>query len=238
MTTVSIRRQTVITGGDLKANYPWVPSLVTTVDGVDFVALSRDDRRLAAFCGVDCKAAHPLRDCTWLTALAQMRRDAVSAARSRASRDEDVLADQVEKATEKKATGKELPPVLTLQMPPIDAQGMSHPGGPLKVLSDHGDAKRLVSIELSEESLEYVRCAVKVDALTCAGPVRTRRTKAERIQCEGDVRWNYQRNAPYATVTDEDGRKRSVHVKPTPECPLPTAVVMVQARAAELQRRA
>ena len=119
-------------------------------------------------------------------------------------------------------------------MPPLDAEGIQHPGGSFKVLSDHGDSKRLVSLELCEASLEYVRAAVKLERLSGAGPLRTRRSKDERIQCENNVRWNYQRNAPYVVITDDDGRKRSVQVKPKPGCSLHMAVEKVQARAAEL----
>ena len=214
---VVVRHTTVIEGGDLKT--PWVPNRTTVVDGREFIALSRDDRRLAAFCGVNCSAAHPLRDCAWFTTLASLRRDAIAALKEQALSSADVLADNPSRAKsgdKNKGVMVQLPDFVDLDMPEVETDGVSAPARSIKVLTDGGDPKRLVSIELTEGNLSYVRAAVKQDMSSGTGVPRRRRSKAERIQPEeggGQVFWNYQRSAPYCTFVDDDGRKRYRQMK-------------------------
>jgi len=233
---VTVRRSTVIEGGSLKPGLPWVPSRVTCVDGLEYIALSRDDRRLAAFCGVNCSIPHPLRDCVWLTELARARRDAINALKTQALESADVLADNLgaKPSSRNVKAQMDLPQVVIIHMPPLHGDGIDVAGLPMKVLSENGDPKRLVSIELNEANLTYVQAAVKLGEMAGVHPQRTRRTKADRIQPEegGQVRWNYQRSAPYCVFQDEDGRRRSKHLKPKTEEGIAEAVKGLQEFAA------
>jgi hypothetical protein len=234
---VIVRRSTIIEGGALKQGTAWVPSRITIVDGLEFVGLSRDDRRLAAFCGVDCRPPHPLRDCAWLTTLATMRKEAINRCKAQAAMTDDGLAD----CPPPRSGGRnmrarvDLPHWVVLELSAFKEGDVDVPATQMKVLTDNGDHKRIVSIELTEANLAYVAAAVKRDESSGCAPHRRRRAVSERIvpdEESGQVKWNYQRSAPYCVYEDEDGRKRSKHMKPKTQEGIAEAVKSLQGVAA------
>jgi hypothetical protein len=212
-----VRRATIIEGGDLKNGHPWVPTIIT-VDGVEFVNLSRMDRVLAALCGQRLTEVHPLRDCVWLTLVATMRREAVNAWKVADTPNEDILADG---AQPRKLA--DLPPILALSMSPLKGDGVDMEGIQMRVLSENGDNKKVVSIELTAQAVEYMVNAINLESESPSSGERKRRPVAQRIVPEDDnegegikskLRYNYQRNIPYKTTADGDGRRHYQTVRP------------------------
>jgi hypothetical protein len=213
---IVVRRATIIEGGGLK-KHPWVPTVIT-VDGIEFVSLSRMDRSLASLCGQRLSDVHPLRDCIWLTLVATMRREAVNAWKVADTPNEDILADG---AQPRKLA--DLPPILSLSMSPLKGDGVDMEGMQMRVLSENGDNKKVVSIELTAQAVEYMVNAIKLESESPSSGERKRRSVNERIvpvdDNEGEginskLRYNYQRATHYKTTADGDGRLHYKTVRP------------------------
>jgi hypothetical protein len=206
---IVVRNAIIIEGGALKNGHPWVPAVVA-VGGVNFVRLSRMDRVLAALCGQGLAKVHPLRDCAWLSMVATMRRDAVNAWKLADNPYDDNLANDPQPRNR-----ADLPPILVLSMSPLKGDGFDMEGIQMRVLSENGDNKKVVSIEVTAQTIEYMVNAIKLESESSSSGERKRRPVIERIVPEdcfqgqgikSKLRYNYQRATPYTTTTDGDGR--------------------------------
>lgn len=204
MASATVRMGLVIEGGHLK--HPWVPKL-KEVDGMQFMAASREDRSLAAFLGLPMNQRSPWQGTGYLEYLMDLRNAAVAAAERElymAEADPMADADSVGQPVLKRPRKdmiQGLPSVMTLHIP---AAGDVPPHS-MKVLStSHSSA--LLEFEVTPDNLDFLRVAVHGARVqpTRATPQRNR--LGDLLHAFPNLSWNQQRQHLYCRVQDADGR--------------------------------
>ena len=205
----TIERRLVITGGSLSK--AWVPQNISYIADQPFLSLSKLDRDLARFIGLDMTQRSPWEDNQWPAYLCKLRKAAVDAELAKAEREQmDPLCD--EGAPRKKARKDfmhSIPAVVDIQIP---CDGVYHT---MSVLSCQNN-RTMVSFELTATNLDVLCKAMATD------PPMDELAAKRVMSCVADpqtpdIRWKPDTNQLYCYYVDDDGKKKK-HQRQVPVC--------------------
>ena len=200
------RGMVVIEGGFLRS--PW-PVRTEEVDGVSFVALSRQDRKLASFLGYDLACRAPLVSLGLLDTLVRLRNETVDSAMS-ALASADPLQDNGADSPPKAPRGELAdftPRVVEISV----VLGDDDPIG-MKVLST-SSKKAVLSVELCDATLAVLLKGAKAQVpANRKTPDRNHVGEGHMHVAEANVHWCAHRAAVYCSFTDVNGAKKTKHM--------------------------
>lgn len=207
---VVVQRRICISGGGLKLGWPWVVNDTNTVNGIEFVQLSKRDSGFSRFVSGTPTGARAM---TWLDTLrAQRTRASLAAATTGESLFGDAPPTKAAKKKQRQNASAvrskgELPATVVLKMPGFTGVDGNEVGAmDLQVLSDL-DLHACASVELKPENLVYVREAMRHSA-----------QEPGRLRAPSDdtgVRWRADRRVWLAKRTDpESGKSVTKSFKP------------------------
>ena len=200
-----------ITGGHLKPDEAWVPTVVD-VDGDVFLPLGKKSRLLPTLCGTDlsCNAfleeLHTLRNkaCNQVLCDLRSKRDPLAEV-NRAACAASSLARSV-----KRDLASDAPKSISVSMPVPGSGGVAFQE---LTLAFESDDKVTPSLLLTSHSLNFVAKGVR-DSLD-SGRGR-KRSLGDRIVFDWpECHWNYSRGSGYVAYKDMDGRLHTKHMKMT-----------------------
>jgi hypothetical protein len=205
--TPSIQRgMVVIEGGFLRG--PW-PVRTEEVDGVSFVALSRQDRKLASLLGYDLANRAPMVSFGFLDKLVCLRNEKVDRAMSEQT-PADPMQDSGAESPLKAPRGELvdlIPRVIEISVVLGDDDPIS-----MKVLST-SSKKAVLSVELCDATLALLLKGAKAHM-----PPRRKIPDRSHVGegcmhiAEANVHWSATRGAVYCSFTDVNGAKRMRHM--------------------------
>ena len=200
------RGMVVIEGGFLRG--PW-PVRIEEADGVSFLSLSRQDRKLASFLGFALVSRAPLGSFGFLDKLVCLRNDAVDRAMSElASADpmQDSSADSPLKAPRGELVDL-IPRVVEISVVLGDDDPVC-----VKVLST-SSKKAAPSVELCDATLALLLKGAKAQVPSKRKiPDRSHVGEGCMHIAEANVHWCAKRGAVYCSFTDVNGTKRMRHM--------------------------
>jgi hypothetical protein len=198
------RGMVVIEGGFIRG--PW-PVRAEEADGVSFLSLSRQDRKLASFLGFDLASRAPLGSFGFLDKLVCLRNDAVDRAMSElASADpmQDSSADSPLKAPRGELVDL-IPRVVEISVVLGDDDPVC-----VKVLST-SSKKAAPSVELCDATLALLLKGAKAQ-VPSKRKTPNRSGEGSMHIAEANVHWCPKRGAVYCSFTDVNGTKRMRHM--------------------------
>ena len=157
-----IKRCIQIHGGKLKSSVPWTVNDIHTVDGVDFVHLSKKDNGLNRF--VTGKQGGALRDSNFLDILKKHRNIAMLTCKQEINAFGVVAAPTPYRSRQMRASNREgeQPEVLELDLPEVVCEGETAAAITMKVKAPSSDIKADgICVELTVQNLNYIRVAMK-----------------------------------------------------------------------------
>ena len=200
----------IIRGGSLKKK-TWVPENVVYILDKPFLSLSKSDREMARFLGLDVNVRSPWNENCWPEYLCKLRKDAMDNWIVTASREHcDPLTDEgAPSKRPRKDLMHHVPAVINIT---IDVhENRSHT---MAVASAwHGHAKIL--FELTTENLTFLSEVVKTPS-----PMPSAKTKRFGV-CPDvstpNVRWREDTSTLVCSYIDVDGARRK-HTQKVPHC--------------------
>ncbi len=175
----------VIVGGALE-DIAWAPT-TSMKDNSDFMAITRTDRRLAKFIGVELTST-PLSDNKLFDKLTCARNTAVDRLILERLNEQDPLAKSRSTPGKKSARAEidpaPLPPTVAVRLPPLhyeEGEKVVDFGDTTIVCLTETTRLRLVSVEFTAANLAYIRFA----ALLAARRPRRRKRAARVVTCGG-----------------------------------------------------
>jgi len=212
-----VGKRVVVEGGHLKDGQLWVPKVVHSIDGNEFIELHARDNSFAKYCGLNAWTGNAL-----LEHLREIRNKAVDAEMLRILKDEDpmIQASSLPKRARAQFDASKLPPVVVLDMPSVSAKGETVGATRITCTSETA-MQRVVSMEATVAALDYIRVAAQaIDegdtncVLVLDAPMkRPRRT--ERITTTNKrVKPDYRRSSLFVLYKKEDGKESKHYLKP------------------------
>ena len=197
---IAIKRCILISGGSCKLQ-PWCLTSVETVQGCEFVRLSKSDNGFARFVAGSGKG---IRHMVYLSTIRQLRTEATLRCLSEGSLFDSIPTKAAKshhkrRCVEAQSRG-ELPQVVDVEMPPIATHGV--PAMTMRMLSCI-DINAAPSIELTPDNLHYVRMGM----LSSTAEVRSQSVSK-------GVRWDSKRKAYIAKRNDAEGKVKYKTFRP------------------------
>jgi len=180
MATIKVCNRLVVEGGELKNASVWLPKRVTVIDSRPFAELHARDRTFAQLMGLSGEQAGML----------EFLRDARNAAIDKLILDklnEEEAFVKLEKLPARfkrlEVDPSELPQVVEVPLPSLTFEGTTVAAASMRMLVELM-ILRVVSIEISEPNMEYIRVAARMacsETESISPLKRPRKSVAERI---------------------------------------------------------
>ena len=225
---IGIETRTVISVNDRV----WVPNKddIVEVDGVQCIALRKTCRGLAGFVGVSLKSSYPLRSYGWF--------DTTRAARSRevnallrdmwAARDPHGADCTKDNPSTKGIDTDDIDALVTLELPSVELDGRHEDGVQMRVRTELR-GNRVITMELTSQSLAYIQVAIAASQPDEPSPKRARTVEpmangvhfSEKRQslmvlyetAEGRIRRKFKRPSSLSIIDIADASKWLVDFK-------------------------
>ena len=201
---VAVKQITVIEGGYLKE--PWAVPL-TSVDGKDFLCLSKGDRKLARFVGLDMNVRNPWGTNQFLRFLTKLRDAKVDALLRAALASDDPMADEVDdemasgdpmtpcKGRHRRFEEANIPSVITVASPElVRDDGIRVPPHEFNVISTPKKDKD-VMIEVTTENMQWISEVAATVQHSVPTPARKRASDLAHIELSHpECKWRRRRD--------------------------------------------
>lgn len=213
---VSISTRTIVQGGALSRS-GWMPREISSCDGVQFVALFKNEYSLDYLLRDSERANSPI-DAGFLEHMRTLRNRAVDDALFDYFRERDPMCAKLPSNARNKVSAAELPDAVEVKFPALQYRNVVTPAQSIAVRLDLAPHS-VVRVELSEASLACVRAAALsyMESALHRETKRTRRSGAGRCSTGYDfIHADYRRKQLWVKHITSDGweKRHSVPCDP------------------------
>ena len=205
---VSISTRTTVQGGAVRSS--WVPREISSCDGVQFVALFKNEYSLDLFLRDPQRAVGSPIDAGFLEHMRTLRNRAVDGALFDYFRERDPMCAKLPFNARNKVNAADLPDSVEVKFPAMQYRNIVTPASSIAVRLDLAPHS-VVRVELSEASLTCVRAAALsyMESALHRDTKRRRRSGAERCSTGFDfIHADYRRKQLWVKHTTSEGLEK------------------------------